>query len=79
MKNPIRIAAIVLTVPCIVLSFLYVILLMLSSVIDLPFLIEDNVMFVDWFFLVIPILAFLSSILLQVSSVNKSSRKTHNT
>lgn len=75
MKNPIRIAAIAVTIPCIVLSFLYIILLMLSSVITLPFLVEDNVLFADWFFLIIPVLALISAVLLQVSSIKKKNKQ----
>lgn len=71
MKNPIRIAAIAVTIPCIALSFLYIILLMLSSVITLPFQVEENVLFTDWFFLAIPVLALASAVLLQVASLRK--------
>ncbi len=75
MNNPIRIAAVAVTIPCIILSFLYIILLMLSSVITLPFPVEDNVLFVDWFFLAVPILALASAVLLQISSIKKKNKQ----
>ena len=75
MKKPSRVIAIAVTIPCILLSFLYIILLMLSSVVALPFQVEDNVLFTDWFFLVIPVLALLSSIFLQVASLQKKNKQ----
>lgn len=48
---------------------------MLSSVVALPFQVEDNVLFTDWFFLVIPVLALLSSIFLQVASLQKKNKQ----
>lgn len=74
MKKTIRIIAIVLTIPCVLLAFLYIMLLMFSSFGTLPVEVEANVLFTDWFFLAIPILALLSSILLQVASLKKSSK-----
>ncbi|MDO4853100.1 MAG: hypothetical protein Q4A88_06765 [Clostridia bacterium] len=74
MKKTIRIIAIVLTIPCVLLAFLYIMLLMFSGFGTLPFEVDANVLFTDWFFLAIPILALLSSILLQVASLKKSSK-----
>ena len=48
---------------------------MLSSVITLPFPVEDNVLFVDWFFLTVPILALASAVLLQISSIKKKNKQ----
>ena len=75
MKNTIRVIAIAVTIPCILLSFLYIMLLMLSSVVALPIQIEDNVLFTDWFFLAVPVLALLSSILLQIASLQKKKKQ----
>lgn len=74
MKKTIRIIAIVLTIPCVLLAFLYIMLLMFSGFGTLPVEVEANVLFTDWFFLAIPILALLSSVLLQIASLKKSSK-----
>lgn len=75
MKNPIRTIAIAVTIPCIVLSFVYIVLLMFSSVVSLPFQVEDNVLFFDWFFLAVPILALASAVLLQIASLKRKNKQ----
>ena len=74
MKNPIRTIAIAITIPCVTLSFVYIVLLMLSPIITLPIQVEDNVLFTDWFFLSVPVLALASAILLQVSSLRRKKK-----
>jgi hypothetical protein len=77
MKQSIRIIAISISVLCAILSFLYILLLMFSFFISFPFEMEANVMFTDWFFLSVPILALLAGVLLQVASLgNKKGKKT---
>ena len=58
-------------------NYLYILLLMFSFFISFPFEMEANVMFTDWFFLSVPILALLAGVLLQVASLgNKKGKKT---
>ena len=58
----------------IVVSALYLVLLLLKQLIDLPF-VDNNVLFADWAFIVIPILGFTAAIALQVASVYKKKKK----
>ena len=58
----------------IVVSALYLVLLLLKQLIDLPF-VDNNVLFADWAFIVIPILGFTAASALQVASVYKKKKK----
>lgn len=58
----------------IVVSALYLVLLLLKQLIDLPF-VDNNVLFADWAFIVIPILGFTAAIALQIASVHKKKKK----
>ena len=49
----------------------YFVLLILSRFVALPFEINANVFIRDWAFLAIPVLAFLSGVLLQIAAVRK--------
>ena len=49
----------------------YFVLLILSRFVALPFEIKANVFIRDWAFLAIPVLAFLSGVLLQIAAVRK--------
>ena len=61
----------VLTVLGVVVSAAYFALLILSRFVELPFKISANVLIKDWAFLAVPILAFLSGILLQIAAIRK--------
>lgn len=58
----------------IVVSALYLVLLLLKQLIDLPF-VDNNVLFADWAFIVIPILGFTAAIALQIASIRKKKKK----
>ena len=75
MKKTIYYIAIIVTVLSVLLSFLYIILRLLSGFMALPVLVEDNVLFVDWFFLAVPILALASGVLLQIASLKGKKKK----
>lgn len=75
MKKAIKSIAIILTVVSILLSLIYILLLMFSSFMQDVSYVEDNFLFVDWFFMAIPILGFITGILLQIISVHKKKKK----
>ena len=53
----------------VIVSALYLVLLLVSRFVALPFEVADNVLFADWAFIAVPILGFASSIALQIASV----------
>lgn len=53
----------------VIVSALYLLLLLTSRFMELPFEVSQNVLFADWAFIVVPILGFASSIALQIASV----------
>ncbi len=76
MKKAMYILAICITVPCILLALLYLAALTVSPYIALPFAVEPNVLFTDWFFLALPVLALLMSIFLQIATLRRKAKKT---
>ena len=75
MKKAIRMFAFTLTVISILLSLGYILLLALSQLTSLPFEIAPSFLLADWVFLAIPILALLSSVLLQIVSLKRSGKR----
>lgn len=54
-----------------IVSGVYLVLLLVSQFVSLPFEISDNVLFADWAFIAVPILGLLSAVLLQITAVRK--------
>ena len=75
MRKFLRTVAIVITVLSVAVSLAYLLLLMLSAFVQLPFRVEENFLVADWVFIAVPILALLSSILVQVASLKKKKKK----
>ncbi len=75
MRKFLRTVAIVITVLSVAVSLAYLLLLMLSAFVQLPFRVEENFLAADWVFIAVPILALLSSILVQVASLKKKKKK----
>ena len=55
----------------VIVSGVYLVLLLVSQFVSLPFEISDNVLFADWAFIAVPILGLLSAVLLQITAVRK--------
>ena len=55
----------------VIVSGVYLVLLLVSQFVSLPFEISDNVLFADWAFIAVPILGQLSAVLLQITAVRK--------
>ena len=75
MKKTLKSITVTITIISILLSLTYILLLMMSGFADIDMIVEDNFLFKDWFFMTIPILGFLTGILLQVVSLRKKKRK----
>lgn len=49
----------------------YLVLMILSKFVSLPFAVGENVLFADWAFIAVPIVGLISAIALQIASNQK--------
>lgn len=75
MKQFIRVLAYIVTVLSVLASLLYIVMLMMTNFGTFAFEVGPNVVYKDWYFIAVPILALLSGILLQIASLKKSCNK----
>lgn len=75
MKKFIRILAYIITTLSVLSSLLYIVMLIMTFFGTFAFEVGPNVVYKDWVFMAVPVLALLSGILIQIASLKKNRKK----